>query len=678
MSKKITEKNEIGFNGLFGSNDNILSNIMSAKEAFLSINGLDNQENRDALTAKTVLVENEYRDFFKVINETRKTHNVLFYTDYDCDGMTSSIILEKTFGTLYNNFKCISNTRKDGYSPKKDIVEKNLFNNGRPTVVIMADIGIVCNEYNLDKELYELEEVTHVVILDHHEPSESAGLPQVDALIDLKATRGINQFKELCTAGLTYELGKIYENLYPDNSENFEIEKLLVAAAIGTVTDMVPLIDLNHHIVREALDFLNGDGTADFYGKPLCEFATGRKEFIDNVTETHLYIYDDFGWVLGPHVNAESKVTGLNTNLFDVMRLQNQNDLDEFIKINKRNPVIALDRVNKYRKAKTKKLMENLTHTEYDDFVVVMLNSPDGRGGNLLGNIANQVIGQYNKPLLSLMLKNGQYSGSMRAPKGCSLIPFIEFLKNANLAQGGGHHGAGGLHFPEDNFDKVIEVAKDIFLTQVPTVEATFTILNEKDNWDFLLNVGKTTPIGMNVKMPRVSLLSDELKDITKVTHQLSKDKYIIEKCTDGYLIKQKSATKFKLEEINDDEFIVYEISYGKKINCNSFDSKDAVDIFLAKEHQRLYNETFIDFADSKKEAEEICKRLNDENRKIRVKFYQFSNDISVNTFWMKEMDFYKLCKENDVLDFDIAYSRNIFNGKISYELILQCTNKID
>lgn len=88
-----------------------------------------------------------------------------------------------------------------------------------------------------------------VIVTDHHEPLDE--IPDCVAVVDCKRKDSTYPFRELCGCGVAFKLAlAICRSL---NLKDDEALKYLGLAAIGTISDIVPLIDENRVIAKLGL-----------------------------------------------------------------------------------------------------------------------------------------------------------------------------------------------------------------------------------------------------------------------------------------------------------------------------------------------------------------------------------------------------------------------------------------
>ena len=177
----------------------------------------------------------------KAINDKEK---VVIYGDYDVDGITSVTVLtkflkERGLETGYY----IPNRLEEGYGLNREAINKII--NEKYSLMITVDCGISAIE-----EIKECNDLgIETIVTDHHEQGEI--LPPAFAVIDAKRKDNIYPFRELAGVGVVFKLIQAISQKLELN--NVDYLKYLDIVAIGTISDIVPLIDENRVITKLGL-----------------------------------------------------------------------------------------------------------------------------------------------------------------------------------------------------------------------------------------------------------------------------------------------------------------------------------------------------------------------------------------------------------------------------------------
>ena len=180
----------------------------------------------------------------RIIKAIEKKEKVLIYGDYDVDGITSVTVLKKFLkerGLDVGYY--IPNRLEEGYGLNKDAINKII--EEKYTLMITVDCGISgiseiegCNKLGIE-----------TIVTDHHEQGEI--LPPAYAVIDAKRKDNKYPFRELAGVGVVFKL--IQAVSIKLNLDSREYLKYLDIVAIGTISDIVPLVDENRVIAKLGL-----------------------------------------------------------------------------------------------------------------------------------------------------------------------------------------------------------------------------------------------------------------------------------------------------------------------------------------------------------------------------------------------------------------------------------------
>ena len=179
---------------------------------------------------------------------------IRIYGDYDADGMTGSSILQRCLQMLGANVSAfIPNRRADGYGLNPDRLAE--FAEDQVSLVITVDCGIA----NVAEAERARQLGLELIVTDHHQYGDT--LPSADVLVHPSLPGSSYPFDGLCGAGVALKLAWALCQRASDAKRVTERMRnyLMTAvgiAAIGTVTDVVPLVDENRILVRHGLNCL--------------------------------------------------------------------------------------------------------------------------------------------------------------------------------------------------------------------------------------------------------------------------------------------------------------------------------------------------------------------------------------------------------------------------------------
>lgn len=359
-----------------------------------------------------------------IIDAVKKNRKIVIYGDYDADGVTSTVILYRTLLKLNANvIYYIPDRETEGYGICYERIDK-LKDEGCE-VILTCDNGIAA-----------VREIEHakgigmiVVVTDHHEISNT--IPLADAIINPKQNDCNYPFKLLCGAGIAYKFSRvIYEkmNMGVDNTNEY-----LELAGIGTICDIVDLLDENRIIAKQALKMLTASNNIGINALKNVLGIDNKKISIYNV-----------GFQLGPCINATGRLYTADLAAELLMCDDNEKATEIAGKLNE---------LNKKRQEMTNNSVNEIVNMLENDMgkknkVIVAYN--ENLHESIAGIVAGRIKDKYNLPTIILTKGKDGAKGSARSIEEYNL--FEELLKCKELLEKfGGHPMAAGLSLKKEN-----------------------------------------------------------------------------------------------------------------------------------------------------------------------------------------------------------------------------------
>ena len=248
---------------------------------------------------------------------------------------------------------------------------------------------------------------------------------------------------------------------YPALSE--EYEKQLPLVALGTVADLMPLVDENRILVNRGLKHIA------VHQSPGLHWLLCEQKIIDrNITVT------DVAWYITPIINASGRM-GVPSKAV------------RFFKSSDRAEVEVLGRellsLNKQRKKQGEDYWGLLTHSAKESFEEfsssLIFTGGKGVPRGITGILASKFSGYYNSPAIIYTVLEDKVIGSVRSIRGYSIMPLLDYCRDVFLDYGG-HDFAGGFSLQFTNLDQfkkrvnqyVEEIGIDIPEKPYPEVDA--------------------------------------------------------------------------------------------------------------------------------------------------------------------------------------------------------------
>lgn len=407
-------------------------------------------------------------------NHIREGNLICVVNDYDVDGITSGVIMADTIEFFGGRVIIETPDREiDGYGISKRIVEKAVSSGA--TLIVTTDNGIAARE----ELAYAKERGLSVVVTDHHaipfEIDEAGNknyiLPNADVVVDPHQKGDEYPMKDICGAVVA---SKICEIMLERNSSKSpemvaDMEKwLLELSTLGTICDVMPLIDENRDLVKNGL--LQLRGTRD---KALISLMNEM-----NIDQTKISSYN-IGFHIGPVLNSVGRMTGSADEAVRFLREKDEQKILEMAK--------SLCKQNEERKeenARCEALAMEMAEGNNDR--VLLLYLPNERP-SLMGIVAGRIKESLNRPCVCLTdAGDGILRGSGRSIEGYDMFHYFSLHRDL-FEKFGGHEGAIGLSVKKDNLGEIREVIlKD-------AADLPEEIFEKKVDVDLFMDIGRVT-----------------------------------------------------------------------------------------------------------------------------------------------------------------------------------------
>ena len=363
---------------------------------------------------------------------------ICIYGDYDADGMTATAILVRCIRMLGGNVTYFVPSRlDDGYGLSDQALEK--VHKEGAKLVVTVDCGV--------SSIHEAETAKQLgmdfIITDHHQFGET--LPDVVAIVHPALPGHEYPFAGLCGAGVALKLAWALcqrasgDKKVSDAQRNF----LLIAlglAAIGTVADVVPLLDENRLIVAHGLVFMHH------------ETVTGLRHLmkLNKLDQKSALDSQDIGFCIGPRLNAAGRLgqAQLGVELLTTDSPQRAEALSEYIhELNSSRE--SLER--RIQKSANKMIAEQ----HLADEPALVLNSRDWHKG-VIGIVAGRIAEKYNRPTILIAQEEvacgKPATGSGRTAGNVNLFEALNTCRE-HLVKCGGHRAAAGLGVMDEEIE---------------------------------------------------------------------------------------------------------------------------------------------------------------------------------------------------------------------------------
>ena len=420
-------------------------------------------------------MEKAVERIIKAINNQEK---VMIYGDYDVDGITSITFLKKFLeerGLKTGHY--IPNRLEEGYGLNENAIRS--IAEQKYTLMITVDCGISgIEEVDLANQLG-----IETIITDHHEQLEN--LPNAYAIINAKRKDSQYPFRGLAGCGAVFKL--IQAISIRLKLEEKEFLKYLDIVCVGTISDIVPLVDENRVIAKLGLKLVAQ--TRNIGLRELILQSGYRK--IDSNTIS-------FG--VAPRINACGRM-GYQEEALDLFLT---NNIEEARKITAR-----LNSYNVERQTKEKDIFEQaIKELEKEDIknLNTIVLSGDNWHHGVIGIVASKLTEKFYKPTILICFEDDIGKGSGRSLPGFDLHEAL-VESSAYLEKYGGHEMAVGLSLKKEKYNDFKlafeEIAKSKNIQQIIPVIKIDSIITAKDvNKKTIEELEMLEPFGEKNKNP--------------------------------------------------------------------------------------------------------------------------------------------------------------------------------
>lgn len=397
-------------------------------------------------------IEKAAKEIEKAIKENKK---IFIHGDFDVDGVTATSIM---WDFLYrhanaNILPYIPNRFDEGYGLSESSIQSIIDQGG--DLIITVDCGVK------DIELVEkYKDQIDFVITDHHTILSTSEAK--DSLDNKSAKKSGNfaisnyakavvhpmlgsyPFHEICGAVVSF---KVCEAINKQMNVDIDMSKYLGLACMGTICDVMPLINENRAIVHFGLEILRSSQNQGL--EALSSIANFK---LSEIEPYHI------GFIIGPRINAAGRLD----SALDAVRLLTTHSNTQAQEL-----ATKLDKLNKERQTITTSLLQTAQEQiakQADQKVFVLYGEkwPEG----IIGLIAGRICQEYNRPVLVASVDGDKAKGSARSIEAFNIANTLKQL-NHLLIRHGGHAQAAGFQLKTENMDEFIREIQAIASNEI-------------------------------------------------------------------------------------------------------------------------------------------------------------------------------------------------------------------
>jgi single-stranded-DNA-specific exonuclease len=276
-----------------------------------------------------------------------------------------------------------------------------------------------------------------VIITDHH--NMPATLPAAVAVINPKRRDCPSGLEHLAGVGVAFCLAialrkHLRDNRFWEDRAEPNLRSLCDLVALGTIADMVPLLEDNRILAKAGLELISSTQRPGLVALiEACGISNRPAEA------------EDVAFRIGPRLNAAGRLdhAGLSVELLTTDRMDTARELAQ-----------TLNTLNASRQELEKGILTDIDaivrrQPEMLERRTLVLAQPGWHEG-VIGVVASRVVERYYRPVVLIALKGDEGRGSARGIPGIDLYACLAAC-DAHLEALGGHVQAAGLRVKTDS-----------------------------------------------------------------------------------------------------------------------------------------------------------------------------------------------------------------------------------
>lgn len=414
--------------------------LKSPREAYAFLSG--EVEDNDPFQLRGI-----HQAVARIRQAIRQRERIAVYGDFDADGVAATALLTQTISSLSGHpLPYIPHRFDEGYGLHKEAVER-LAQEGC-SLLVTVDCGV----RSIDEVRHARELGLEVIITDHHSPPPE--LPSALVVINPKQGECPYPFKALSGTGVAFKLAQALlrvERRVPifRKSTPLEEEELLDLVALGTITDLSPLLGENRSLVKRGLSALNDSPRPGI----LALSAPLKEQTITSQT---------VGYILGPRLNAAGRLGDAMTS-YRLLTTSSPAEAQEL--------ALELEERNRQRKELTLQVLEEAQkQIEGHESEHILIAKGEAFPCGIIGLVASRLSEEFYRPAVVVEWGEEESRGSARS------IPEFDITKTLDecrdiLLRYGGHSLAGGFTVKSEDLATLEERLRSLAAGQLSGLE---------------------------------------------------------------------------------------------------------------------------------------------------------------------------------------------------------------
>jgi single-stranded-DNA-specific exonuclease len=417
----------------------------------------------------------------RLVRAVRGDQSIVIYGDYDVDGIAGCAILYHVIKAVAPDARLrtyVPHRLEEGYGLNTEAM-RQLGEQGTQ-LVISVDCGITAQEPAAEARAIGLD----LIVTDHHLPESGEPLPAALAVVHPRLTGSRYPFGELCGAGVAYKLAWRFATTWCGSRRVGKVVQkvlldMLPLAALGTIADVVPLVDENRTITSFGLRWIKETPIVGL--RALIEASDLSGEDIDS---------EKVGFVLAPRLNACGRM-GHATEAVHLLTDASPAEASEIAQ--------RLTRLNRQRQEIERRITEHAARRAEDagmtsdDCRAIVLADESWHAG-VVGIVCSRLVERYGRPVLLLQRQGDACKGSARSIEGYSIHEGLT-AASRHLTSFGGHEAAAGLALRSADLEPFTQALVEHANARIPIEGLTPTLSIDCDAAIGELDIGQVRRI---------------------------------------------------------------------------------------------------------------------------------------------------------------------------------------
>jgi len=365
----------------------------------------------------------------RILKAREKGEKIFVYGDYDVDGVTGTAILVETLNFLgFTPSYYIPHRYDEGYGLNNEAI-KEIKASGAD-LILTVDCGVS----NIEEIKFAHSLGLEVIVTDHHNPPKK--LPGAFAIVNPKLGNKNDPARELSGAGVAFKFAWALLR-EAGIQESGMLLSLLDLTCLGTIADVVPLVDENRILASQGLLSISA------------RKRTGLRALLDAANINGKVGTREVNFGLSPRINAAGRLEHASFAI-DLLLSRDENTA--------RDLADKLNKINVKRQKIGSGIQEEVFLAMKErpaDETLIILEGKQWHPG-VIGIVASQVVDAFYRPAVLIGVTDGVGRGSARSIDGFNIFELLEKCRDLFI-DFGGHELAAGF---EIACDKIPELKK--------------------------------------------------------------------------------------------------------------------------------------------------------------------------------------------------------------------------